>query len=123
MKKAITDYFKNLREIKELSKNEYELKFPNRVDETLTDTYILEIREIKKDRFILLLFSVKSSTIMFHNQLVTLQYKGEMVNMFEMLRTYNGYGIQHFDTNYLWESEVITSQSNKEVSVKNLVIA
>ena len=123
MKKAITDYFKNLREIKELSNNEYELKFPNRVDETLTDTYILEIREIKKDRFILLLFSVKSSTIMFHNQLVTLQYKGEMVNMFEMLRTYNGYGIQHFDTNYLWESEVITSQSNKEISVKNLVIA
>ena len=123
MKQAITDYFKNLREIKELSNNEYELKFPNRVDETLTDTYILEIREIKKDRFILLLFSVKSSTIMFHNQLVTLQYKGEMVNMFEMLRTYNGYGIQHFDTNYLWESEVITSQSNKEVSVKNLVIA
>ena len=123
MKKAITDYFKNLREIKELSNNEYELKFPNRVDETLTDTYILEIREIKKDRFILLLFSVKSSTIMFHNQLVTLQYKSEMTNMFEMLRTYNGYGIQHFDTNYLWESEVITSQSNKEVSVKNLVIA
>lgn len=123
MKKAITDYFKNLREIKELSNNEYELKFPNRVDETLTDTYILEIREIKKDRFILLLFSVKSSTIMFHNQLVTLQYKGEMVNMFEMLRTYSGYGIQHFDTNYLWESEVITSQHNKEVSVKNLVIA
>ena len=123
MKKAITDYFKNLREIRELSNNEYELKFPNRVDETLTDTYILEIREIKKDRFILLLFSVKSSTIMFHNQLVTLQYKGEMVNMFEMLRTYSGYGIQHFDTNYLWESEVITSQHNKEVSVKNLVIA
>ena len=123
MKKAITDYFKNLREIRELSNNEYELKFPNRVDETLTDTYILEIREIKKDRFILLLFSVKSSTIMFHNQLVTLQYKGEMVNMFEMLRTYNGYGIQHFDTNYLWESKVITSQHNKEVNVKNLVIA
>ena len=46
-----------------------------------------------------------------------------MVNMFEMLRTYSGYGIQHFDTNYLWESEVITSQHNKEVSVKNLVIA
>ena len=123
MKKAITEYFKNLREIRELSNNEYELKFPNRVDETLTDTYILEIREIKKDRFILLLFSVKSSTIMFHNQLVTLQYKSEMTNMFEMLRTYNGYGIQHFDTNYLWESEVITSQHNKEVSVKNLVIA
>ena len=89
----------------------------------MTDTYILEIREIKKDRFILLLFSVKSSTIMFHNQLVTLQYKSEMTNMFEMLRTYNGYGIQHFDTNYLWESEVITSQPNKEVSVKKLVIA
>ena len=123
MKKAITEYFKNLREIRELSNNEYELKFPNRIDETLTDTYILEIREIKKDRFILLLFSVKSSTIMFHNQLVTLQYKGEMVNMFEMLRTYNGYGIQHFDTNYLWESEVITSQPNKEVSTKKLVIA
>ena len=123
MKQAITSYFKNLREIKELPNNEYELKFPNRVDETLTDTYILEIREIKKDRFILLLFSVKSNTIMFHNQLVTLQYKGEMVNMFEMLRTYNGYGVQHFDTNYLRESEVITSQPNKEVSVKNLVIA
>ena len=123
MKKAITEYLKNLREIRELSNNEYELKFPNRIDETLTDTYILEIREIKKDRFILLLFSVKSSTIMFHNQLVTLQYKGEMVNMFEMLRTYNGYGIQHFDTNYLWESEVITSQPNKEVSTKKLVIA
>lgn len=123
MKKAIMNYFKNIREITKLSDSEYELKFPNRVDETLTDTYILEIREIKKDKFILLLFNVKGNTILFHNQLVTLQYKSEMTNMFEMFKTYNGYEVKHFDTNYLWESEVITSRPNKATDIKKLVIA
>ena len=123
MKQAIMNYFKNIKEVTKLSNSEYELKFPNRIDDTLTDTYILEVREITKDRFILLLFDVKGNTILFHNQLVTLQYKSEMTNMFEMCKVYNGYEVKKLDTNYLWDSEVITSRPNKTTDIKKLVIA
>ena len=123
MKKALKEFYKeNFIDSTKLSNTEYEITFKSHTNENETDTYILELREVKENTFIGLLFEVVTSTILYKGQLVQINYKGSMVNMIEVNKNFEGYKINKLDKEYLRYNEVIVSRINKLTNKKELQI-
>lgn len=123
MKKALKEFYKeNFIDSTKLNNTEYEITFKSRTNENSTDTYILELREVKENNFIGLLFEVVTSTILYKGQLIQIDTKGSMVNMIEVNKNFEGYKINKLDKEYLRYNKVIVSKVNKLTDKKELQI-
>ena len=108
-----------LKSIKYIGNDKFRLSWDSELN---LPNHILEVRPIKDNFSIGLLFEINTSTIVVKGEVYQYEYTGALTNLFEITELCEGYKIERLGKEYLRDYKVIKSDINGNIENKQLLI-